>query len=363
MNSKILASVMVIALVGALAGAGTFAYFTDTEKVTGNTFTSGNLDVSIPEPGNPQEFPVSFTNMKPGEWTEKKTLELQNSGSLTEVIDRIQVSALSEKDRKSTLEDSVSQEHVWGDGLKELNDPLEVKVNYNGDMAVFHAWAPEDYGAVGNDLMTFAFDKDADGEADSQIQWNKDGNKEWQYDEVVSGSWEGDWSELPSEFIAGRDSKHFWLKVPVDYLGGYDSEYKFGVDSNGQGSGKGQTFYSTNPWNLWSTEENPSDYTTSEYYVPMSTKSATNMGPNAFAKKVNVKVYHNGEIRSGNLWDFYTNGDDFNMIQDGNEITLNPGDSGWYKFKFQLDPSAGNSYQGDGVEATFEVEAVQEGQE
>ncbi|OPL11982.1 MAG: hypothetical protein AVO34_01815 [Firmicutes bacterium ML8_F2] len=365
---KIILSLSVIVAVAAIVIGGTIAYFSDTEVSEGNTFTAGNLDVTIAE-GESEDFSVSFTNMAPGEWTEKQKLNLINSGSLAQVIDRIQVSGLEENDRTYTLEDSQNMEQRWigsDPTLFELSDPLEVKVNYDGsDRAVFHAWAPDDYGWPGDDMMTFAFDVDNNGEADFQIQWNTNGEQKWNYDEPIVGTWnwEKDWVEVPGDFVTGKDGKHFWVKIPVSYLGGYDSEYKFGVDSNGHGSGKGQTFYSTDPWNLWSTQSQPGNYTTSENYVPMSTKSAKDMNANQVAKNINVKVYHNGLIRQGTLWNFYKSGDNKNMILNGNEITLNPGEEGWYNFEFQLDPSVGNDYQGDGIEATFEVEAVQEGQE
>jgi predicted ribosomally synthesized peptide with SipW-like signal peptide len=42
---KILISLMTIAMVGALVGGGVFAYFSDVETSTGNTFTAGTLNL------------------------------------------------------------------------------------------------------------------------------------------------------------------------------------------------------------------------------------------------------------------------------------------------------------------------------
>jgi len=371
MNKKILISLSVIGAVAAIAIGGTVAYFTDTETSKGNTFTAGTLDLSIPEPGNPQEFPVSFTDMKPGEWTEKMTLELKNTGSLTHVIDRIQVSGIEENDRKTTVDmEKRTIEKCWGatPDLLELEDKLTVRVGYVGgdDDALFEAWQPEDYGPSGdNDGMTFTYDTDADGVADFQIQY-MDGI--WRYSGVnkAAEKWEKDiptdessWKDVPEEFDYGKDSGgRFWVRIPLEVLGGYDSEYKFGVDSNEKESNC-QTFYSTDPAHLW---YNGSDYISSDYYVPMSTKSASNVGSSDFAKKINVRVYHDGLIRQGTLWDFYKSGGNSNMIPEGKEITLDPKEEGWYNFEFQLDGSVNNNYQGDGINATFEVEAVQEGQ-
>ena len=63
---KILISVMIIALVGALIGAGVYAYFSDTETSTGNSFTAGTLDLTV-DGANPwASTKITAANMKPG---------------------------------------------------------------------------------------------------------------------------------------------------------------------------------------------------------------------------------------------------------------------------------------------------------
>jgi len=47
MDAKILASLMVIGLVASAIGMGTYAYFSDTETSSGNTFTAGAIDLKI----------------------------------------------------------------------------------------------------------------------------------------------------------------------------------------------------------------------------------------------------------------------------------------------------------------------------
>lgn len=44
---KILISILAVAIVAALIGAGSFAYFTDTETSTLNVFTAGSLDLAL----------------------------------------------------------------------------------------------------------------------------------------------------------------------------------------------------------------------------------------------------------------------------------------------------------------------------
>lgn len=44
---KILISIMTMGIVAAMMGAGTFAYFTDTDTAPTNTFTAGNIAIAI----------------------------------------------------------------------------------------------------------------------------------------------------------------------------------------------------------------------------------------------------------------------------------------------------------------------------
>ncbi|MDI6903775.1 MAG: TasA family protein [Methanocellales archaeon] len=71
MDRRILAAVLVIGLV-ASAGAGAYAYFSDSESSTGNTFAAGTLDLKIvdrdePVWGDGVTATWTATNMKPGD--------------------------------------------------------------------------------------------------------------------------------------------------------------------------------------------------------------------------------------------------------------------------------------------------------
>lgn len=95
MNTKgILMSILMIGVVAIAAGAGTLAYFSDTETSTGNTFTAGTLDLvvvttgtgpagkhTVNELGDGFNDNVTFTNLAPGDsgsivWT------ITNNGNL-----------------------------------------------------------------------------------------------------------------------------------------------------------------------------------------------------------------------------------------------------------------------------------------
>jgi len=87
MDTKILASLMVIGLVASAIGMGTYAYFSDTETSTGNTFTAGAIDLKIDSTckynGQTQKFCTweskdlgtgdvffNFNDVKPGDFGE-----------------------------------------------------------------------------------------------------------------------------------------------------------------------------------------------------------------------------------------------------------------------------------------------------
>ena len=72
----ILYSLMVVALVGGMVGGGLFAYFSDTETSTGNTFTAGTIDITATGGG-------PFTN---GTQTEFKPCE---TGYITITVENV----------------------------------------------------------------------------------------------------------------------------------------------------------------------------------------------------------------------------------------------------------------------------------
>ena len=94
MNAReALISVMCIALVAMTAGAGTLAYFSDTETSTGNSFTAGTLDLKVDwnesyngeviesqsETDNPGAI-FNLSDVKPGDYGEV-TISLHVSGN------------------------------------------------------------------------------------------------------------------------------------------------------------------------------------------------------------------------------------------------------------------------------------------
>src|SRR3989304_409587 len=65
-NTKVLLSGATILAAAALVIGATFAFFSDTETSTGNTFTAGALDLKINGQDDPSQI-VNIADLKPGD--------------------------------------------------------------------------------------------------------------------------------------------------------------------------------------------------------------------------------------------------------------------------------------------------------
>jgi predicted ribosomally synthesized peptide with SipW-like signal peptide len=68
MNKKILASIFVIGILALAMGWGTYSFFSDTEKSTGNVFTAGTIDIAV-DNQNPwtATYSAELSDVKPSE--------------------------------------------------------------------------------------------------------------------------------------------------------------------------------------------------------------------------------------------------------------------------------------------------------
>lgn len=85
MEKKILLSLMMVGVVAAAAGAGTFAYFSDTESSNGNTMTAGTLDLNI-EGGDSAVTTLSVSDVGPGD-SGTASSSISNTGSIDGYVD------------------------------------------------------------------------------------------------------------------------------------------------------------------------------------------------------------------------------------------------------------------------------------
>lgn len=91
---KMYMSLLLIGLAAALIGAGSFAYFSDTETSTGNTFTAGSLDLEVMDGNgmwiNGSNVDLGWSavanNMKPGD-EEYIEIPVRNIGTVSGLPD------------------------------------------------------------------------------------------------------------------------------------------------------------------------------------------------------------------------------------------------------------------------------------
>jgi predicted ribosomally synthesized peptide with SipW-like signal peptide len=77
---------MTIVAVFCVVGAGTLAYFSDTETSSGNTFTAGTLDLKVDEKDDPLPVKFNLGPLKPGDYA-TITYELKNTGNIDGYLD------------------------------------------------------------------------------------------------------------------------------------------------------------------------------------------------------------------------------------------------------------------------------------
>lgn len=173
---KTLVSLMLLALVVGLVGAGTIAYYYDTETSGKNTFASGTLNLLVDGKDDPDVATHSFENIAPGDG-ENITFVLENAGSIDGVLDFEVVvnnaggaNPESETDENST-EDGFQDNGVLGDNLWivvtnhcEVVGPTPI---FEGTLNDFEGIHNEDLSLAAGDTIDFkidwSFDKDGEG--------------------------------------------------------------------------------------------------------------------------------------------------------------------------------------------------------
>lgn len=93
-SKKIILSILIIGTIATMAGAGTWAAFSDTAKSTGNTFTAGTLDLVVGGPSIPK--PLNLANTFPGD-TQTITIPVSNAGTIEGTLN-LKAEAISDLD-------------------------------------------------------------------------------------------------------------------------------------------------------------------------------------------------------------------------------------------------------------------------
>ena len=99
LNKKMLLSLLVIGVVSVSAGAGTWAYFSDTETSGENTFAAGTLDLTF---DTESSLPLAVTNTYPGD-SGGDSSTLANAGNLPGELD-IAIGAVTNTESTGTTE-------------------------------------------------------------------------------------------------------------------------------------------------------------------------------------------------------------------------------------------------------------------
>jgi predicted ribosomally synthesized peptide with SipW-like signal peptide len=136
---KILLSLMIIAVVGALIGVGIFATFNDTETATNNTFTAGTLNLEVGS-ADPCTETISISALVPGATGNAGTWLTRNDGSIAGNL-IVGLSTITNNDNEVLEPESASD--IDGNVTGELGAYL--KVAFWMDVDKDGTWTSGDY--------------------------------------------------------------------------------------------------------------------------------------------------------------------------------------------------------------------------
>lgn len=155
-------SLVLLGFVAVVVGAGTFAYFSDTEESTGNYIAAGTLDLKVNDKDNVGTvFEVS--NLKPGDSGSQK-FTLKNTGSLGGLLDI----TVTMDDQENGQNEPEQQAGDTSGDEGELCQYVKVWLDVNDD-GQFTDGTDID---VTNGYQNYTLN--ADGEIDLYVSWDID---------------------------------------------------------------------------------------------------------------------------------------------------------------------------------------------
>lgn len=139
---KVLFSLLVIGVVAAVAGAGTMAFFSDTETSTGNTFTAGTLDLKVDwiESYNGEIIETQDETDDPGAIFELDDVKPGDSGEATISLHVYENDAYALMILTPTSNDDVSStepELEAGDAQEDQNDDWDGELAQNMNIVIW----------------------------------------------------------------------------------------------------------------------------------------------------------------------------------------------------------------------------------
>lgn len=112
---RVLGGIATVGAASAALGAGTFAYFSDTETSTGNSITAGDLDLTL---NSGDGFSYSFdNNIAPGD-SATVSVNLENTGSV--MASHIEVATSLESDPDDLASQILIDEVRWAGNTQDL---------------------------------------------------------------------------------------------------------------------------------------------------------------------------------------------------------------------------------------------------
>ena len=177
MRSGILISLLVIGTVAMVAGAGTLAYFSDTETSTGNTFTAGTLNLQVGD-ADPTDEKISISDLKPGDSGNAADWTVTNTGSITGFLS-ISISSITNNENGLTDPEQEAGDTTSNEG--ELGSYLKVSIWL--DMDQDGAWDSGDI-ALKSDGSIVTYEESQEKPYD---YLNSYGGKSWGITSMASG--------------------------------------------------------------------------------------------------------------------------------------------------------------------------------
>jgi spore coat-associated protein N len=142
---KILITVMVLVVCVGMIGSA-FAYFSDTETSTGNTFTAGTLDLVLQDADEAWDDGVTATWVSPAGWKPGQevtaTLKMKNIGSIGSSFVYLKPTDIVEDDYLTCEAEPGTGVYNLADWINITNFTMTFKDSSGNVMYAYGNWAP-----------------------------------------------------------------------------------------------------------------------------------------------------------------------------------------------------------------------------
>lgn len=218
--NKMLTSLLMIIIATSLVATGTYAYFSDTEVSTDNTFTAGTFDLTVDGANDPDvTTKVTLEDMAPGDWEVIGPIELKNVGTIDGIADLHFNNVVDE-------EDSIDSETgvYAGSSDPELEaDPTGAVYDISNQIWV-DVWFDEDQDGVQDDgeviFVVGQVTLNDLNENDFDLGYLSAGQSgdlylSFHLDDATDNTYQGDYTTFDIEFTMHQDIDQPLVTLPV----------------------------------------------------------------------------------------------------------------------------------------------------